>query len=385
MSGRQRRLTLTVIYSGLKATQYFSAQSSAAVVQFKKDLLELKFPSPKHDNVSFVSHGCMKAFWIAPPDSPLERALHSAVYREPSSSFRLYQQADLDRLGIRTFHLDTHSYDPKYDNPIPRHEQLVPSSRSTRAQHVWQARPGSQEHHQTQLLQTLRYTQAGTLTPYNLQTGSLNSPSPLPFLEALQESNEFLHSSNMLPGRTRSQTRAIQEQGSSTTTLPQGQEHAQLPAQQQVERHVLTAVTSTSGKRPAPQDVEMYDLSSSPNKRFKVGQSSLGITDQGASNSASVSVGPTDRGKATDPNFVPDAGQASTQTSVAPAPAAPPQSNTNQAQIKQIEDQLVILRRELKEKLLGELNLYERIQQIDPTHVPPQPRCLVTRYKGQSC
>ncbi|KAF8625046.1 hypothetical protein AX15_005587 [Amanita polypyramis BW_CC] len=105
-----QQLVLTVIYSGLKATKYLSGQSSEAVTQFKKDLLQLKFPLPKNDNVSFVSHGCMKAFWITPLDSSLERNLRVAFNRMPSSSrpsLGLYQQADLDRLGIIKFYLDT--------------------------------------------------------------------------------------------------------------------------------------------------------------------------------------------------------------------------------------------------------------------------------------
>jgi len=63
------QVTVTVIYTGLKATQYFSTQSPEAVIKLKKDLERLKFPLPKATNVSFVSHGCMDAFWIASLDS----------------------------------------------------------------------------------------------------------------------------------------------------------------------------------------------------------------------------------------------------------------------------------------------------------------------------
>jgi hypothetical protein len=63
------QFTVTVIYSGLKATQYFSSRSREAVNQLKEDLSSLKFPMPKSDNVIFVSHGCMSAFWIGPLNS----------------------------------------------------------------------------------------------------------------------------------------------------------------------------------------------------------------------------------------------------------------------------------------------------------------------------
>lgn len=60
----QYQFTVTVIYTGLKATQYFSRHSQEAVSQLKEDLSALKFPMPKSDHVNFVSHGCMGAFWI---------------------------------------------------------------------------------------------------------------------------------------------------------------------------------------------------------------------------------------------------------------------------------------------------------------------------------
>jgi hypothetical protein len=60
------QLVLTVQYYGLKATQYFSNYSKEGVTRLKKDLELLKFPLPKFDNVSFVSHGVMKAVWIDP-------------------------------------------------------------------------------------------------------------------------------------------------------------------------------------------------------------------------------------------------------------------------------------------------------------------------------
>ena len=61
-------LVLIVQYYGLKATQYFSNFSPDGVTRLKKDLELLKFPLPKSDNVSFVSHGVMKAVWTDPND-----------------------------------------------------------------------------------------------------------------------------------------------------------------------------------------------------------------------------------------------------------------------------------------------------------------------------
>jgi hypothetical protein len=73
MSQQQYKLSITVLYTGVKATQYFSKLSRDAVNRLKEDLRLLKFPLPKSDNVSFISHGCMGAFWIASLESVREK------------------------------------------------------------------------------------------------------------------------------------------------------------------------------------------------------------------------------------------------------------------------------------------------------------------------
>ncbi|KAF8638458.1 hypothetical protein AX17_002192 [Amanita inopinata Kibby_2008] len=108
---RLYKLALTVRYRGLKATQYFSKWSQAAVKQFKDDLVILKYPLPKADNVGFITHGCMEAVWIAPLDSQVHRTLEAAVYNQKKNgmdvvAFSSSQRKRLDKLEIDWVSLD---------------------------------------------------------------------------------------------------------------------------------------------------------------------------------------------------------------------------------------------------------------------------------------
>ena len=89
------QVTITVIYTGLKATRYFSTDSHVAVITLKKDLERLKFPAPKATNVTFVSHGCMGAFWVASTDSvrdklPILNLIKSHSLVTVSTSIKVY-------------------------------------------------------------------------------------------------------------------------------------------------------------------------------------------------------------------------------------------------------------------------------------------------------
>ncbi|KAF8347598.1 hypothetical protein F5887DRAFT_37430 [Amanita rubescens] len=114
---RLYQVTITVVYTGLKATQYFSADSPDAVIKLKKDLGLLKFPLPKATNVSFVSHGCMGAFWIASLDSQMYQNLSALLGLDPYRDFpgtpSPYTQRDLSKLSIRDILCDSYPYYPE--------------------------------------------------------------------------------------------------------------------------------------------------------------------------------------------------------------------------------------------------------------------------------
>ncbi|KAF8638460.1 hypothetical protein AX17_002194 [Amanita inopinata Kibby_2008] len=83
------QLTLTTRYrdGGDKATHVFSKPSQEALSQLRRDLEQLKFPSPKVENVSFVSPGCMRAVWISQLHTNLHKQLKNLVYRTKSPGF----------------------------------------------------------------------------------------------------------------------------------------------------------------------------------------------------------------------------------------------------------------------------------------------------------
>jgi hypothetical protein len=60
-------LTVDVRYrdGGTRASRFFSKHSPESITQLKQDLEQLRFPTPQESNLTFVSAGCMKAFWIA--------------------------------------------------------------------------------------------------------------------------------------------------------------------------------------------------------------------------------------------------------------------------------------------------------------------------------
>ncbi|KAF9002552.1 hypothetical protein BDQ17DRAFT_1425872 [Cyathus striatus] len=63
MPERVLTLTVTIGYTGLKATQYFSKLTSDAVDILFEDLDKLKLPHPQKKNVAQVRHGCVKFWW----------------------------------------------------------------------------------------------------------------------------------------------------------------------------------------------------------------------------------------------------------------------------------------------------------------------------------
>jgi len=58
---------LVVVYNGVKATQYFTKFTQESVDVFRSDLLALKLPHPKRENIIFVSHGHIECFWYGAP------------------------------------------------------------------------------------------------------------------------------------------------------------------------------------------------------------------------------------------------------------------------------------------------------------------------------
>jgi hypothetical protein len=58
---------LIVVYNGVKATQYFTKFTQDSVDVFRSDLLALKLPHPKRENMIFVSHGHIECFWYGAP------------------------------------------------------------------------------------------------------------------------------------------------------------------------------------------------------------------------------------------------------------------------------------------------------------------------------
>jgi hypothetical protein len=54
---------LTVLYHGLKATQYFSKFTEESISVLKEDLLTLGLPHPRKENITLLSHGLVECFW----------------------------------------------------------------------------------------------------------------------------------------------------------------------------------------------------------------------------------------------------------------------------------------------------------------------------------
>lgn len=69
-------ITLLVRYDGVKATQYFSKWTQESDRVFREDLTTLRLPHPKRENTTFLSYGCIQAFW---PSVPKSGVCHSSL------------------------------------------------------------------------------------------------------------------------------------------------------------------------------------------------------------------------------------------------------------------------------------------------------------------
>ncbi|TFK20073.1 hypothetical protein FA15DRAFT_759634 [Coprinopsis marcescibilis] len=57
-------IVVAIRYHGLKATQYFTKFTDQSISTLRHDLIALKIPHPKRENIALVTHGCVEFSWF---------------------------------------------------------------------------------------------------------------------------------------------------------------------------------------------------------------------------------------------------------------------------------------------------------------------------------
>ncbi|KAM6495095.1 hypothetical protein JOM56_009718 [Amanita muscaria] len=397
-------LILTTQYYGLKATQFFSTSSEVGAYQLKRDLEQLRFPSPKLQNIKFVSHGCMMAIWIDPNDHT-RQCLHSAVH----GLRRLYKSVDLERLSIKGFALQAtpegvpeslyhdilHVQSGSSSTAPPSNSPTVQTSHSPmRPRHALQAaKPGPSTlppRPQSQA-QTSNHALQGKPTSTAKRPAEVHDLNSIPSKRA--KIDPLKRGLTTLPGNG-------VDTGSSSNP-PSAMKRNAEPAMRKVAETSTTRAKSagTAGSNKGQHSsLSQADIP----KQITSSLASISLSNHTNATVSSLPQQVTPRSRPT-PQSIPMPHrpvQKPTVMSSAEGTLLNPQptnganqplqgsstSHLNSTAPTMKEDQiteLILLRRELKEKLDQELKLYGQIQEAGPASQQsyPNSKCIITRFQ----
>ncbi|TFK36251.1 hypothetical protein BDQ12DRAFT_687089 [Crucibulum laeve] len=99
--------TVTIIYGGLKATQYFSKWTVESEKVLKQDITRFRMPVPSRSSIKLVRFGCVEFSWVLTTSHPLLKSLTSFLH--PSDPGWIEEQNALKKelfvtgLSLRVF------------------------------------------------------------------------------------------------------------------------------------------------------------------------------------------------------------------------------------------------------------------------------------------